>query len=101
MIATFTPSTKGGSISGNAMDMKNLKWRERSGSGLREMYLENDGYFNLDITFCDEKGCPFEECQRHLKNLEGKPGVIVSISKLGDICDKYKGYKRWRQQQRL
>ena len=44
-----------------------------------------------DITFCDNPTCPFTDCARHIKHLEGKRG-IYSISNFYAVCRKYISY---------
>ena len=43
-----------------------------------------------DISYCATADCPYTDCLRHLKQLEGEPsGTIISLSNFGGICRKY------------
>lgn len=44
-----------------------------------------------DITYCSEGSCPFTDCMRHTKQLEGL-NVIITLSDLTSVCDRYIAY---------
>ena len=41
-----------------------------------------------DMTYCTYGGCPFEDCERHPINLNGKDG-IVSLADFAPVCRRY------------
>lgn len=45
----------------------------------------------LDITYCKNSQCPFEDCERHLKNMP-KDAQYVSVASFDGICRDYIGY---------
>ena len=43
-----------------------------------------------DISYCATEECPFTDCLRHLKQLDGEPaGAVFTLSNFGGICRKY------------
>lgn len=56
-------------------------------------YLPPDTPFSLDITFCNNAGCPFNECRRHPENLKRFDSkAVISIANLCGVCRKYLYY---------
>ena len=57
------------------------------------MYLESNHrplFYPEDITYCDNPGCPFTSCARHLNQLKPlKESCVISISNLYVQCRKY------------
>ncbi len=48
-----------------------------------------------DITYCDNKDCPFKKCERHFSKISnacinGKG--YVSVANYGGVCRKYISY---------
>lgn len=41
-----------------------------------------------NIVYCDMRDCPFEDCDRHIKRLEGQEGVRTFVG-FGAICRRY------------
>lgn len=41
-----------------------------------------------DFVYCDMRDCPFEDCDRHIKRLEGQEGVRTFCG-FGAICRRY------------
>lgn len=44
-----------------------------------------------DITYCNNESCPFEDCERHWKHLEGETGLAWFADYTG-TCRRYIGY---------
>ena len=43
-----------------------------------------------DISYCDNRGCPFMDCARHLEQLKSCQGnCVISIANLCGHCRKY------------
>lgn len=41
-----------------------------------------------DITYCAQEHCPFEDCERHMHNLEGKTGLF-SMAYFDRMCNRF------------
>ena len=50
------------------------------------------GIMVRDITYCSEDSCPYVDCIRHMRQLDGEGHVIISISNFGGVCRKYIEY---------
>ena len=44
-----------------------------------------------DITYCARDNCPFEDCEKHAVNLEGKTGVF-SMAYFDRVCKRFIEY---------
>lgn len=45
------------------------------------------------ITYCSCESCPFDECEKHWKNLLGRsPDEKVWIANIGAVCRRYVGW---------
>ena len=43
-----------------------------------------------DITYCVNRFCPFEDCDRHLENVKGMPPeTLISVAPLDGTCRRY------------
>ncbi len=43
-----------------------------------------------DITYCVNRRCPFEDCDRHLANIEHlPPETVISVAPLDGTCRRY------------
>lgn len=46
-----------------------------------------------DVTYCSNAGCPFSDCDIHLKRIkELKPDRPISIADYGIKCKRYVGW---------
>lgn len=41
-----------------------------------------------DITYCAQENCPFEDCERHMHNLEGKTGLF-NMAYFDRMCNRF------------
>lgn len=46
-----------------------------------------------DVTYCDNKGCPFKDCESHIAHTKKFPaGTMVSVADYGRTCRRYIGW---------
>lgn len=42
-------------------------------------------------TYCDNKDCPYKDCDIHISHLKGRRGVYT-FANLGGVCERYIRY---------